>query len=288
MDSLTIILPTHGRPTLLERTLDSIAQCELPSAYGELIVVENGSRVGAEQIVRQLPERLNARYMHRERGNKSYALNEALETAADGLIVFFDDDVCVEPKTLVAYSEAAEKYGPRHFFGGPVRVDYERRPPGWLRSQLPLSEVGYDVDKDTGKNFYLGFNWAAFTHDINRLGGFDPRFGPGATTGATGQEADMQQRLFGDGCTSLNVEDAVVFHYVPEDHCTLYRVIERKYRLGIHKSIKQEKNIKGTLYSIIAFTVSTIKNILKLKRKKVVSGISNISYQFGILSVEIK
>ena len=49
--------------------------------------------------------------MHRERANKSYALNEALETIADGLVVFFDDDVQVEAQVLVAYAEAAERYG---------------------------------------------------------------------------------------------------------------------------------------------------------------------------------
>jgi glycosyltransferase involved in cell wall biosynthesis len=45
---LTVLIPTHGRPTLLKRTLDSLAQCELPDSYHELLVIEIGSGDGAK------------------------------------------------------------------------------------------------------------------------------------------------------------------------------------------------------------------------------------------------
>ena len=101
---LTILIPTHGRPTLLKRTLASLAACELPASYKELVVIENGSRAGAEDVVANFPKRLNARYMHRERGNKSYALNEALNTVIEGLVVFFADDVRVSQDILLHYA----------------------------------------------------------------------------------------------------------------------------------------------------------------------------------------
>ncbi|MCS4119385.1 glycosyltransferase involved in cell wall biosynthesis [Salinibacter ruber] len=179
---LTVLIPTYGRPTLLERALASLSECELPRSYRELVVIENGSRAGAEQIVADLPERMNARYMHRERGNKSYALNEALATIEDGLVVFFDDDVQVHSDTLQAYSQASAAHGCGHFFGGTVHVDREQAPPAWVEPSLPDSAKGYLADGRREDKYYLGFNWAAYSGELKNLGGFNPRFGPGAST----------------------------------------------------------------------------------------------------------
>jgi len=231
--ALNVLIPTHGRPRLLERTLQSVVKCELPESYEELVVIENGSRAGAERLVEQLPERLNARYMHRERGNKSYALNEALDTIIDGLVVFFDDDVRVGPETLLAYAEAAEESRDDVFFGGPVGVKRDAEPPEWLAPLFPNSVTGYDLDESRMGNKYIGFNWAAYSRDLKQLGGFDPRFGPGSRTGATGQESDIQKRLLDKGFVGKDVSDAVVWHIVPSDHLTLQWLSQRWFRGGV-------------------------------------------------------
>ncbi|NNF57144.1 MAG: glycosyltransferase, partial [Rhodothermaceae bacterium] len=113
---LTVLIPTHGRATLLARTLDSLAECDRPDAYRETVVVENGPPAGARDLVARAAEAhpgLRLRYLHVERANKSHALNEALATVEQGLVVFFDDDVRLSPGVLVAYAEAAAEY-PEH------------------------------------------------------------------------------------------------------------------------------------------------------------------------------
>lgn len=45
--SLTILIPTHGRPALLERTLESLVACRLPESYFETVIVENGGAMVA-------------------------------------------------------------------------------------------------------------------------------------------------------------------------------------------------------------------------------------------------
>jgi len=238
--SLSVLIPTHSRPRLLERTLDSVARCTLPDGYEELVVIENGSRAGAERLVEDLPKELNARYMHRERGNKSYALNEALYTIDDGLVVFFDDDVRVSAGVLVAYAEAARSQGRGVFFGGPVKVDRKAEPPDWLTPLFPHSVRGYDLETSRMGDKYIGFNWAAFSQDLKEQGGFDPRFGPGCPTGATGQESDMQQRLIESGCVGMDVPEAVVRHYVPEGNMTLRWLLHRRFRGGIRVGLESD------------------------------------------------
>jgi glycosyltransferase involved in cell wall biosynthesis len=238
--SLTVLIPTHGRPRLLERTLESVARCTLPDGYEELVVIENGSRAGAEGLVEDLPKRLNARYMHRERANKSFALNEALETIDDGLVVFFDDDIRVTPDVLVAYAEAGSHHGPGAFFGGPVDVDREADLPSQFAHLFPRSTMGYDLKESRMGNTYLGFNWAAFACDIKKLGGFDSRYGPGSPTGSTGQEDDMQGRMIEAGYSGVDVLDAEVRHYVPAENTTLRWLLKRRIRDGVREGIASD------------------------------------------------
>lgn len=231
----TVLIPTHGRPTLLDRSLRSLTACRLPARYRETVVVENGSRAGAEAVVAEVAREhpvLRLRYMHVKRANKSHALNEALATVGNGLVVFFDDDVRLDPGVLEAYAEAAERHPRNAFFGGPTDVDYELQPPEWLIPFFPPSARGVSYDSN-GLELYLGFNWAAYADELLALGGFNPDFGPGSPTGATGQEGEMHLRLMEAGFAQCDVPDALVWHYVPHERSTKGWLCRRTYRHGI-------------------------------------------------------
>ena len=233
-DELTIVIPTHGRPTLLGRTLRSIALCDRPDGYAGCIVVENGPPSGAEAVVSDVaaeyPE-AGLRYLHHTQANKSAALNAALvDVPDDTLVVFFDDDVRVEPGVLTAYAEA-QRAG--HYFGGATACDYEKPPPSWLLASLPLSARGFGGDEAARVPFFLGFNWAAFAGDVRAAGGFDPEFGPGAASGARGQESEAQKALRAIGVQPRFVPDARVWHYVPQERCSFTWAVRRKYAVGL-------------------------------------------------------
>ena len=234
---LVVVIPTHGRPDLLGRTLASVAACARPAGYGGCLVVENGPRAGAEAVVagaaRAHPG-AGFRYLHHGRANKSAALNAALAGVPDGaLCVFFDDDVRVEPDVLLRYEAIGERTGPGTFMGGSVRCDYDMPPPDWLVPLLPLSARGLDLAGADANALYLGFNWAAYAGDIREAGGFDPNYGPGAPTNATGQESNMEGRLLLLGCRMVNVSSAVVHHHVPVERCSPLWAAGRQHRDAI-------------------------------------------------------
>ena len=88
---IRVLIPTHGRATLLGRTLASLAECIIPEGYVETVVIENGGKSGAEDTVAaassQWPH-LNLRYLHVSRANKSHALNVALSGMGGACGVF--------------------------------------------------------------------------------------------------------------------------------------------------------------------------------------------------------
>lgn len=229
---LTVVIPTHRRNDLLRRTLASLAECERPEEYARTVVVENGGRHGAEDVVRRAPPGLNVEYVYHNQGNKSAALNRVLEHVGGGLLVFFDDDVRVDPAALTAYAAAAS--GRRAFFGGPVECDYDVVPEEWI--VLPCSARGWAMPPDTDvikRPDFLGFNWAAYCADLRAAGGFNPEVGPGGTSGSRGQETEMQSRLMRMGLEAVYVANARVWHYVPRERCSVKWSLRRAYQNSV-------------------------------------------------------
>lgn len=260
-----IVIATAGPAPHLAYTLGAIGRGALPEGYVETVVVSNGEGSGAEAAVEAAPAALRVRHLHVERANKSNALNAALETIPDGLVVFFDDDIEPHPLAVAAYAQAAEASGGQAYFGGSCIPRFDDRPPDWLCRFFPPSAKGLNLRRRPHAMF-VGFNWAAFVEDLRAAGGFNPALGPGSASGALGDETDMQLRLRVAGLRKWNVPEAVVLHHVPADRCTPAWALGRFYqqglarglaarRLGIHAEVARSllalaKN--GSLYPVRA------------------------------------
>ena len=240
---ISVVIATSGRLKLLQRTLKSLVSVNKPSNYGMTLVIENGPKAGAHEIVAQFAEQLNAKYLYSDYANKSHALNQALAIVPEQLLFFTDDDVQFSVEVLEKYSKAAANKRGGEFYGGPTGVDYERPPPEWLLEYLPRSAKGFQPNELVGPvndRAFLGFNWAAFTSDIIRCGGFDPNYGPGSPTGSRGSETNLQQRLRRFGVQPIYVPAAKVWHYVPPERCSPQWVLERAWQTMIPVGIMEQ------------------------------------------------
>ena len=153
---------THNRCDLLDRTLQSLAKCHLPSNLMKVIVAENGTRSGADLVVKKYTDRLPLMYQFTEKPNKSNALNEILRKTGNAFIIFFDDDVRIHPETVVNYAREVSDRKSGFFLCGRVSVDYEEKPPMWILNYLPPSVKGWhfhDEKCKMGVPDGLGTNW---------------------------------------------------------------------------------------------------------------------------------
>jgi len=244
-----VVIATHGRPDLLRRTLDNLCQVQIPKDFESIYVVENGSDEGARDVCKAYVQRIPIQYYNQVEGGKSRALQWAVEKIKHGFVVLFDDDIRCSESILKAYAHAASIYGRKHVYGGPFDVDYEEEPPDWLREHLPVSAGGpmpgayKDIAQEWG---FLGCNYGIFVEDILEVGGFRLDIGPGAKVkglgeSPTGQETELQKRLFKHGCIAKYVEDAKVWHYVPKERCSQHWTIQRKYRDQLSKALLRKE-----------------------------------------------
>jgi GT2 family glycosyltransferase len=265
MTEIHVLIVTAGDSPLLSRTLQSIANAEQPANFASVVVVDTRSGSDTRSICQQACPSLRTRYVVSNTDNKSDALNHILATLpSDALVIFSDDDIRFSPQALTAYAKAAEQSPQGMYFGGPFACEYEAAPSPALLSLLPVAAVGWTPHPQAfnpRRDVFLGFNWAAFNSDIQRLGGFDRNWGPGSPTGAIGQDINMQRRLRDAGMRGQFVEDALVHHFVSADRCTTQWAYQRARRNGINYGVaRRERSIADIALSHWKFTLQLFAN----------------------------
>ena len=228
----SIVIPTYRRPALLERVLADLASAPLPGELREVLIVENGRRDGTEAICERYAGQIPVSFHFVDEPGKSNALNVALHLTDAPYIVFYDDDVRVDPGGPEAFVDGARRYGPGHFFGGPVRPEYAGEPPAdWMRPWFTTCVIGWSLgDEEQPHDEFLGANWAAFRSDLLAAGGFVRGLGPKGESRTLGEEVEMQERLLARGARGIYLPNASVQHYVPEHQCTLSWLRKRWYQ----------------------------------------------------------
>lgn len=232
---MVIIIPTCQRGELLERTLQCLVDADLPDSVSRIVVVENGRKDEAESKVAKFAGRLPVHYRYTPVGSKCAALNLALEECPGEFVVFFDDDVRIDPGCIRAYAEAAAGKTGGEFYAGKCNVDYDVAPPEWLKHYLPYSAKGWsygDRACPLPEPLALGFNWAAFADDIAKAGSFNPDIGPGRLI-SIGDETDLQRVMLSQGVKGVYLPAALVWHHVPADRCSTEWTLERNRRMGL-------------------------------------------------------
>ena len=230
-----VLIATAGGPTPITDTLTSLAESGV-GGLSSVRVVENGPPRGVRDACRRHPVAsvVAVETCHIDRPNKSAALNRALEDLDDEQwVLMTDDDVRFRSGWAAAYRRRIVRTETLDVFGGPFDVRYEHAPPPELRRYLPPSALGWrPAPGDYDGRWFLGFNWAANVGRLRAAGGFDPDYGPGSPTGASGQETEMQRRLTASGANRRYVEDASVTHLVPAEKCSTQWVLHRALRNG--------------------------------------------------------
>src|SRR3569623_2649032 len=106
-------------------------------------------------------------------------------------------------------------------------------------------------------------NWAAFAEDLVAAGGFDTRLGPGGTSGAAGQETEMQRRLLAGGARPMYVPSAVAWHYLHREFLEREWILKRSYKHALEWGIRRTRAGQSSLLPIVRSAIGCVNARLK-------------------------
>lgn len=113
--TVTIAIGTHNRKELLRRCLEAITAQTYPAELMEVVVVDNESTDGTEEMVKSHKAPFRIKYINQP-NRSADASNVGSRLAENDYLFFLDDDVIPHPGTLEAHMKAHSR------FDGPAAV----------------------------------------------------------------------------------------------------------------------------------------------------------------------
>lgn len=219
----SIIIPVYNRPDEVDELLNSLTQQTVRNF--EVIVVEDGSSVTCEHVVKRYEQQLNIRYFNKPNSGPGQTRNYGAERSSGEYLLILDSD-CILPSGYLAAIEEELKRQPADAFGGPDRAH-----DSFTSTQKAINYAmtsffttgGIRGGKKKMDKFYpRSFNMGLKADVYRALGGFSKmRFG---------EDIDLSIRIFKGGYSCRLFPEAWVWHKRRTD---LKKFFKQVYNSGI-------------------------------------------------------
>ena len=115
----SFVIPVYNRPDEVDELLESL--CSQEQRDFEAVVVEDGSSVPCEEVVKRYADKLDVHYFSKPNSGPGQTRNYGVERAKGDYVIILDSDVVVPPGYLAAV-DAELTAAPCDAFGGPDRA----------------------------------------------------------------------------------------------------------------------------------------------------------------------
>ena len=251
---ITIAVCTWNRARLLEQTLNSFTQLQVPTGLEwEVVVINNNSPDGTAAVLESFVEKLPLRHFLETQQGIAFARNRAAREARGEVVLWTDDDVRVTPHWLAGYADAFARHPECGFFGGPVELSFEGDPPGWLLEGLDsiggaLGRVRIPGDLRIGEGPQLPFNCnMAVRRELHIAMPYDTRYGRVAGALVSGEETVFLRELLARDVKGRWLSDVPVLHAVPVERQSV------KYLRKALTGVGHELGISSPAHSKLEF-----------------------------------
>ncbi|HYA27762.1 MAG TPA: glycosyltransferase family 2 protein [Acidobacteriota bacterium] len=148
--TISVIVATRNRRAALEQFLASARGLPMEPQW-ELIVVDNGSSDGTNDLLASATVNLPLLVLQEPQQGKSRALNKGLTQARGEILLFADDDIMPDRQWLTELYQASLDYAEANVFGGRILLNYETLP-AWVTDSFNLKTI-LASEQDLGDDF---------------------------------------------------------------------------------------------------------------------------------------
>ena len=201
----SIVIPTYQRHGPLMRLLRSLTLLDYNPERFEVIVVDDGSDLPLDNVIRRFASELNIIFLKQENSGPAAARNKGSQRAQGKYLAFIDDDCAADPYLLKAMRVSLEEH-PGSACGGKVANAFPDNP--YSAATQVLMDYLYDHYSPLihHAGFFPAANLSVPREIFLEMGGFDP-------TLRFGEDRDFCYRWSSLGYPFASVPDAIVFHY---------------------------------------------------------------------------
>jgi glycosyltransferase involved in cell wall biosynthesis len=252
--SISVVLATHNRASLLEGTLDRLRHQQYEPG-DELIVIDNASTDATADIIAHAAEGFPVplHRLHEARPGKTPALNSGIAAARGSILALIDDDVLVADDWVRTIHQIFRDPSVA-LVGGRVDPLWEHGAPRWLRVEqdgqygpmsAPLALLHYGDAQELGVRTALGANMVVRRTVVDKLGGFAPHLGRVRGTLLCGEDSDFCDRAAAAGFRCEYRPELRVRHWVPADRMRLRYYLRWFFWSGITHAIVEQGTAPG-------------------------------------------
>ena len=202
----SFVIPVFNRPIELRELLQSMQKLEFSGRF-EVVIVEDGSTLTSEEVVKAFSNSLDITYLKKKNTGPGDSRNYGIKKARGNYFVILDSDVILPPKFLFEV-EKELRHHYVDYFGGP---DAAHRNFSAVQKAINYSMTSFlttggirggkkQVGKFQPRSFNMGISKKAF----KASGGFG-RIHPG-------EDPDLALRLQKLGFSSRLFPEAFVYH----------------------------------------------------------------------------
>lgn len=203
--SFSIIIPVYNRPQEVEDLLNSLLLQDFKGSF-EVIIIEDGSSLKAEVVVKKFQKKLDIKYVFKENSGPGLSRNFGMQKAKGNYFIILDSDVIL-PKHYLSAVAKTLKTNFTDVFGGAdaAHPSFTVIQKAINYSMTSVLTTGGLRGHKNNTNFQpRSFNMGLSKKAFDKTGGFAKQ--------RIGEDIDLTFRLWHEGFKSQFIESAFVYH----------------------------------------------------------------------------
>lgn len=202
----SIVIPTYNRPDRLAICLQSIAEIDYPRDRFEVIVVDDGSQMSLDSVVKPFQDCLDITLLKQPNAGPATARNRGAERAKGQFLAFTDDD-CMPTSDWLNHLASRFTIEPDCLIGG-LTINAL---PDNLYSTASQKLIDYLYEyynaKPEESRFFASNNLALSTELFHKIGGFDTSY-----PRAAAEDREFCDRWLNSGYAMIYAPEVLIYH----------------------------------------------------------------------------
>jgi len=222
---ISVIIPTFNNRAALLRTLGTLFKQTLPPEKYEIVVLDDGSTDGTEEMVRALASPVAITYARQENRGRAAARNAGSRLAHGQILLYLDSDILASPDLLEQHYQHYEENGNAIGVQGRTLVHPESKVTPFMRTKELFPDLTRRKRTNLSPYHFITRNVSIRAADLWAVGGFDESF-----PGYGWEDIELGLRLHANGVRLYYDPSAIGYHHDIE---TLDRTCAKLYQAGL-------------------------------------------------------